>query len=43
MTPWKMAVRKREEDLGECVTDVRKRVVMTKLNWLTGELNGELP
>jgi len=37
-----MAACKREEDLGECVIDVRKPVVMTKLKWLTIELNGEL-
>jgi len=42
VTPWKMAACKREENLGECVIDVRKPVVVTKLNWLTMELNGEL-
>jgi hypothetical protein len=37
-----MAACKREEDLDECVIDVRKQVATTKLNWLTIQLNGEL-
>jgi hypothetical protein len=42
VTPWKMTACKREEDLGECVIDVRKPVVVTNLNWLMIELNDEL-